>query len=624
MSDTVSRERSFSEMINIPALLAGILLLALLPVGHFEAVSSALFARLFVGHLVFLGLALFASLAFFLNLLRFTGLAGLLAFFVFIVLLAALYLLGSVPVVARDALIHHLAVPKWWVLQDQIAAVSWHEWSFYPMLINLAYTALIKFNLEQYAAYYHGIYLILLSAVIAAFVLRQTQSHAISLCAYLITFSTPVVLRLASSPLVDLGLALYCTIAVFYLVKWSSKQSAFWCLVAAGVAFGLAMGCKYNALLFTFLSFSLAVILAKREGLSSGRIFWALSLCATIAFIIFLPWALKNLIWTHNPLYPLFKNVFGASESAYQAASLSPIQKLLVYYGQDWIDILLMPFKMIFLGEDNNPRLYDGVLSPVLVLSILPIFLKFKKSWVLYFSLLIIFYFYLAICFSSARIRYMLPLIGPVIVLLSCAMELIAAHIRESYRKYFFIAITLIHLYFSFTYLFALLKSTKAVPYVFGELSKREYLLQSMDEYRLTEYVNQNLPDNSYVYLLLTGNRFYYYDKRVISGGYFSANKLIEWLKISGSAEFLAKELKSRGIGYILAHTERTQETLKSLLNEEETIIWNRFQSNYMKPLQAANGYSLWQILEAAAKEEQDNEVTEEEPTDNGEIVIHK
>ncbi|MBW2614343.1 MAG: hypothetical protein JRE12_18600 [Deltaproteobacteria bacterium] len=48
------------------------------------------------------------------------------------ILVAAIAVLASVPPVSRDALVHHLAVPKLWLEHGSIYEMPGMEFSYYP------------------------------------------------------------------------------------------------------------------------------------------------------------------------------------------------------------------------------------------------------------------------------------------------------------------------------------------------------------------------------------------------------------------------------------------------------------------------------------------------------------
>ena len=56
------------------------------------------------------------------------------------------FILNFTPPISRDALIHHLAVPKLWLKNGGFYETPWADYSYYPMYINLLYLACLYFK----------------------------------------------------------------------------------------------------------------------------------------------------------------------------------------------------------------------------------------------------------------------------------------------------------------------------------------------------------------------------------------------------------------------------------------------------------------------------------------------
>ena len=64
------------------------------------------------------------------------------------ILLLHLFLipLALTPPIARDALIHHLAIPKLWLLNGGFYEIKWADFSYYPMNVDLLYLICLYFK----------------------------------------------------------------------------------------------------------------------------------------------------------------------------------------------------------------------------------------------------------------------------------------------------------------------------------------------------------------------------------------------------------------------------------------------------------------------------------------------
>ena len=583
--------------LNSLILAAGLSLLPLLPIGMELGFSRPWFV-FFELHLILMLAAVAGAIGLLVELVhnslpRARQLSKL-AFIVFACVIVAQALL---PITAKDALIHHLAVPKWWIEAGRIAPVSWHTWSYYPMLLQLAFAGFLKLRLEALTPFYHFLYLILLSAATASFLQRRFSDSMPALFGALMIFVLPICINLASTPLVDLGLALFCAVACFNLADWLNEQRLGH-LVSAGLALGLALGTKPNALLACALLMPLFLLGAKRANAPLKLAIPGIILCTALALLAFLPWMLKNMLWVNNPLYPMLQGVFGGqTEVLAQAPSgLSPLQQRRMLYGEDWFSILLLPLRIFIDGQDENPALFDGKLSPLLLLSLLSIPYFRKNPWSVMLFLFSLFYLFFALFLTGARVRYLAPVYAPLAALSALGLVRAADLINANRRSLVFFSAMLLQSLLSLSYAYGLITRSGTLDYLTSEQTRRDYLMSHLEEYPAIAYINSKLPRETTVYLLFTGNRFYYYRRPVITSGYASGNAFISWARTCPDAECLAQEIRSRGATYILTHWPRTSGIMESSLEGKAKTVWYTFLDQYIETVLYANNHALWRI----------------------------
>ena len=69
--------------------------------------------------------------------------------------IAAIVILSAVPPVSRDALTHHLAVPKLYLEQGAIYEIPSVKFSYYPMNLDLLYLVPLYFGNDIIPKYVH-------------------------------------------------------------------------------------------------------------------------------------------------------------------------------------------------------------------------------------------------------------------------------------------------------------------------------------------------------------------------------------------------------------------------------------------------------------------------------------
>ena len=84
---------------------------------------------------------------------------GLIA--ILVLLVAATVILASVPPVDRDALTHHLFVPKLWLQHGGIYEIPEFPFSYFPMNLDLLYTIPLYFGNDIIPKYIHYLFALL-------------------------------------------------------------------------------------------------------------------------------------------------------------------------------------------------------------------------------------------------------------------------------------------------------------------------------------------------------------------------------------------------------------------------------------------------------------------------------
>ncbi len=600
----MNQNNSYSRadlLVEFPALLSGLALLALLPVGMFLGIKHPVFDYFLLTHTVFFLTALLIGLIAILRVAHNASISPVLSLGIFLILVVIIFIQALPPVTARDALVHHLAVPKWWLEDGMISQIPWHDWSYYPMLLNLAYLGMMKFGAIEYTPFYHAAYLFLAATTSLNFVKRLTKSDDLALTALLVCLSLPICLKLASTPLVDLGLAFYSGVAIILAVDWVRSSGKLLPLLGCGIAIGLALGVKYNALLAVFVILLFLPIYALRSGFSLTKSIAGPLFILIVGLAVFSPWAIKNSIWVLNPVYPLYKGFFGSGPAAITSTrpSPKPLQLRMIQYDETWEDIVLIPFRMILFGEDGNPRQFDGVLSPILLLCFIPLIRAWRSPTVLYLLLVSCCYFSLAIIYSAARVRYMAPILIPTTALAIFGIDGIRQVLRLKSRKDLILLILTVHLTWALHQSYNQIKKSDSLRFIFQHQSERDYLYAHVPAYPLIDFANRNLKPEDCVFLAYTGNEFYLFE-RCVRGNYDSGKVIISWLESVQSANQLVEKFRAAGANHLLAHRGRIKYTLDELLTDNKKVIWNQFEREHLRPISSHGPYSLWQIERAA------------------------
>ena len=124
--------------------------------------------------------------------------------FVLMLLIVSITLLSLVPPVSKDALVHHLAVPKLYLKHGGIYEIPFMPFSYYPMNLDLLYIIPLYFSNDIAPKFIHFTFALFTAGLIFSY-LRKRTSDFYGLLGALFFLSIPVIVKLSINVYVDLG-----------------------------------------------------------------------------------------------------------------------------------------------------------------------------------------------------------------------------------------------------------------------------------------------------------------------------------------------------------------------------------------------------------------------------------
>jgi hypothetical protein len=336
---------------------------------------------------------------------------------------------------------------------------------------------------------------------------------------------------------------------------------------------------------------------------------------------------IRNAIWKSNPVYPLYDQIFNRHQTVPAEpqndlqmsdpdADLPPQSKpkstpwgslamRRVIYGESWWEIALIPVRIFFQGQDDNPKYFDGKLSPFLLL--LPFFaflqttrhsaaLKSEKKIFVFFAIIYVLYTF---CATSIRIRYIAPIIPPLIILAIFGFHNMVFAMTNRWQKrrpwltrtgiLFLGAVVLsvngIYMVQQFNYV-------QPFTYLSGQVSRDAYIEKYRPEYLIYRYANLSLPEHSKILGLFLGNRRYYCDRELI----FGLNEFHKSVHQSDSAQILFMALKVKGYTHVLIRFDLFSWWADKQLGAAKKEMLQAFFGTYLEPIVSKNGYGLFAL----------------------------
>ena len=167
-------------------------------------------------------------------------------------LIGSIVILASVPPISRDALTHHLAVPKLYLNHGGIHEIPYIPFSYYPMNLDLLYMVPLYWGNDIIPKFIHFAFALLTAGLIFNY-LKQRTDRVWALFGALFFLSLPVIVKLSITVYVELGLVFFSTAAIMLLMRWLESRFQIRFLLLAAIACGLALGTKYNGLIALFI-----------------------------------------------------------------------------------------------------------------------------------------------------------------------------------------------------------------------------------------------------------------------------------------------------------------------------------------------------------------------------------
>lgn len=527
----------------------------------------------------------------------------------FLPLIATIFIMSSTPPVDRDALTHHLAVPKLYIEHGGIYEIPHIEFSYYPQFVELIYAIPIYFKNDIIPKYVHFIFALLTSFLIYLF-LRNRVTSFIAASGALFFLSIPVIVKLSVSAYVDLGLIFFSFLSIFFLLKWF-RLDKIKCLLYSAFSCGLAMSCKYNGLIvFLLMSFSVLWLAAKKKEpryiIAYLLLFWLLST------LVYSPWLIKNYLWTNNPVYPLYNKIFNHSKvdsTTQEIGKRGHFYYRRVIYGESLAETLTTPVRIFFQGRDDVPKFFDGRLNPLLfimpIISLIVEAIRYRLKQppdyekVLLFSFAWI-YIFIVFVQTDMRIRWIGPAIVPLTVLSFIGFHELWGQIKKNddyiskIVKSFLLFFIIVMFSINFNYLYGLYKKIDPIPYILGQISRDEYIQKNRPEYAAYQFINKNLDVNAKIFGLFVGNRRYYCDRQMITDEKIFRKFIIS----SDSAKNIINYLEGINITHFIVGEDIYSSWVRGVFDEKHQKILTDFWQHDVRLLFKAHGYSVYVLSE--------------------------
>lgn len=482
-------------------------------------------------------------------------------FIVVCFLMVGYFLSALTPPVSYDVLEYHLSAPKELIHSHSFAIYPYIFFVHLPLNMEMLFT--LGMILERTAdavspkLIVFGVLVLLVGTVY--YWLRESRfSKSWALLGVVLLLSHSIIMRSSVDAMNDLAVCLWVFLAILCWSFWTmTPKCAYELIVLAGSFIGLGIGTKYTVIFLYLFPFLLILTpsglwlksKAIREKVKVSQIIIVYVIFIAGVVATFLPWAVKNLVINHNPLYPFMSAVFPSDHwtPTQEAFYLSCRQPIAPWSSKFWTNCL---------ERSTTPGLLY-FLTALLSLLIPAKDIKIARiKPMVVFSLVAYLIWNLWATSADRFLVAIIPiLVGATILLLWWLWH------QSRLGK----TITVI-----FCFAIGLNTAVTLTNFVVMDVPRYGVLIGLRDEFRknyLGEfseaivYARENLPSDSKL-LLLFEARPYYFEQPVVVNSVFDQSPLLIWLdeieqeKMTSKITLsdLIKKLKEEGITHCLVN----------------------------------------------------------------------
>ncbi len=492
-----------------------------------------------------------------------------------------------------DSGMYHLGVPQAWINAHRIYEIPTIHMSFYPFNIEMLYMLGMILNNEMTSKLIHFcLGMLTLSAIYV--LLKKYFAKTVAWLAVIIFWATPVVLILAGRSAVELGLALFETLAFFAFMNWLKDKEMKW-LVISGLCSGLGMGAKYISVYAGFSIFVLIFVFSLREKLGVKGAVKNAAIFVFVAAVTVSPWLIKNMIWTGNPFYPMVSDSIGHLKMRMYGFLSDPPRRIPTLK-----NIITLPWEFTMA--------YPGIQEPYcgsLFLLLLPLLVLFKRrnKTIDPFILYSLIYFSLWE-FIQPYVRLFVPAIP---VMASVYAYFVGYQQGAGWRKFLFVIIGVM-CFGNFMLGTMLLKgSENPLGVSLGLVSKHDYLSKGQGarsyvspDYAALDWLNKNTEKNAKV-LFLGETRGLYCERQLITSAVADYTPAVELAKASRDEDELYKKLTQLGITHLFMN-DREVYRLRGYkvfyMDERDWAVFDRFWDKYVVELYSADWCGVYKLVD--------------------------
>jgi hypothetical protein len=486
------------------------------------------------------------------------------------------------PVLDHDDNVYHLELPKHYLRSHALDAPVFSLYGAMPHLIELLYV--VPYTLGDFVA--PKVFALSVNfwvlAGLGAFALPRLGRLGVGVGALLYLSGQNVEWHLGrayNEPILGFFLL---SAALAFLAWWETRRDGY--LAVVGIACGAACASKYTAWPYAAVILASAAAGVLRLEPSGPRRLRAALLMALPCAALVLPWLIKNLITTGNPVYPNLYGIFGGDDwseiQVYQhwksLRANGGVQKDLATY-------LMIPLRLVTDNQRFLAATFSGSLMAVFLAGLLhPASWRKAGAHVQAMAVLGL----LAWSFTIQGGRYLVALV-PLIALASL-------FVLERGRT--LVAVAALAIGIAVTQ--RTLQPVTEFPVLDVFTVPRAELVARNGGWKLSQYLNHELPPDAKV-LGLWYNRFFFLRRPFEADAAYEAPSGMAWLRKLDDPDAFARALRERGFTHLVVGRHPRSVFLDNKMGfdvlddriypadrlERDRALWQEFETRHLEAL---------------------------------------
>ena len=468
-----------------------------------------------------------------------------------VVLLAPCFLLAMSPEVAWDANTYHLTVPKLFIAAQGLRPVEFSIQSNWPLNTQLLFAVGMLFKDYILGTMVHfGFGVTTLYAIFTC--CRRFHSTRVAWLAIFLFLTNHVVLWELTIAYIDLAYTFFFLagfVFVLHAIEEPADRRA--ALLLSGLCGGILIGIKLNGFFGTGI---LAVFLVWQWLNHRGPDKWTrlreiLAWCVLPAAVLSIPWFVRTAWYTGDPAYPLLYGWFGGPDwSPLLSAQFADWQKG-TGMGRSLIDYLLLPLRVILMGDVGYAR-FDGRICRWWIV-LIPLAVAFgRKNPLVRRCLTAAGLYFVAWSVTSQQMRFLIPILPLLAIASAVTLDLLLDRVRDTRRQRLLASVCLIAAG-------ATAAGVNFIHYVTAtmllkDLHQHGDAVRKMAVHPVYRFINERLPAEAKL-LCLNTNHGFFLDRQYLADSCFEASQITDWLRgAAGSQREVRERLAARGITHVL------------------------------------------------------------------------